>query len=43
MVFVTDEIEILVENAKTSSQGIACLALTKSVKKKEKVWLADIK
>ena len=43
VVFLTDEIEILVENAKTSSQGIACLALTKSIKKKEKLWLADIK
>lgn len=42
VVFVTDGIEILVENAKTSSQGIA--ASNDEINKKEKkVWLADIK
>lgn len=39
MVFVTDEIEILVENAKTSSQRIA--ASNDEINKKERKALAS--
>lgn len=39
VVFLTDEIEILVENAKTSSQGIA--ASNDKINKKERKALAS--
>ena len=39
VIFLTDEIEILVENAKTSSQGIA--ASNNEINKKERKGLAS--